>query len=132
MSFMWLGQNHSRADLVIKAAFGCRANAAETGDNCPAPILSTVFVLAIAGKYDVQVRYPGLKSHRCSDFTSCTLPCSQHCSSRRIYAASVVACGQVYRRAAAPEPWADLQITATVRLCGEAGVSLHVSVVGLC
>ncbi|CAE7840407.1 unnamed protein product [Symbiodinium necroappetens] len=75
----YLEFNLTDGDYYRVSDFGVYAVQCNPGDNCPAPILSTVFVLAIAGKYDVQV----------------------------------------YRRAAAPEPWADLQITATVRLCGE-------------
>lgn len=75
----YLEFNLTDGDYYRVSDFGVYAVQCNPGDNCPAPILSTMFVLAIAGKYDVQV----------------------------------------YRRAAAAEPWADIQITATVRLCGE-------------
>ncbi|CAE7663965.1 unnamed protein product, partial [Symbiodinium sp. CCMP2456] len=50
----YLEFNLTDGDYYRVSDFGVYAVQCNPGDNCPAPILSTVFVLATAGKYDVQ------------------------------------------------------------------------------
>ncbi|CAE7022468.1 unnamed protein product, partial [Symbiodinium natans] len=75
----YLENNLTDGEYYTVSDYGVYAVQCNPGDNCPAPILSTMFVLALTGLYDVQV----------------------------------------YRRSTASTPWADIQLTATVRLCGE-------------